>query len=83
MNTVLIVAIVFGSMVALAALVCGTILALVKTRRTGLTPTGRKAQADEAAVIQELYRGLSRMEKRVEALETILMEGQGKDGYRQ
>lgn len=83
MNTVLIVAIVFGSMVALAALVCGTILALVKTRRSGLTPAGRKAQSDEAAVIQELYRGLSRMEKRVEALETILMEGQGKDGYRQ
>ena len=83
MNTVFIVAIVFGSMVALAALVCGTVLALVKTRRSGLTAAGRKAQTDEAAVIQELYRGLSRMEKRVEALETILMEGQGKDGYRQ
>ena len=55
---------------------------MIKTRRDGLSPAGRKAQSDEAAVIQEIYRGLSRMEKRIEALETILMEGQGKDGYR-
>jgi phage shock protein B len=81
MNTVIAVAIVFGSIVTMVALVCGTILALVKARREGLSPSGRKARADEAAVIQELYQGLARMEKRVEALETILMEGQGKDGY--
>lgn len=83
MNTVVIVAIVFGSIVAMAALVCGTVLAMVKARREGLSASGRKARSDEAEVIQELYRGLSRMEKRIEALETILMEGQGKDGYTQ
>lgn len=81
MHTVVIVAIVFGSILALAALVCGTVLAMIKTRREGLSPTGEKAQSEEAAVIQELYRGLTRMEERIEALETILMEGQGKDGY--
>jgi phage shock protein B len=83
MHTVVIVAIVFGSIVALAALVCGTVLAMIKTRREGLSTGGKKARSDEAALIQELYQGLSRMEKRIEALETILMEGQGKDGYKQ
>lgn len=29
---------------------------------------------DETATIQELHRGLTRMEKRIEALETLLME---------
>ncbi|MBB5349160.1 phage-shock protein [Desulfoprunum benzoelyticum] len=81
MNTVIAVAIVFGSIVMMVALVCGTVLTLVKARREGLSPSGRKARTDEAAVIQELYQGLARMEKRVEALETILMESQGKDGY--
>lgn len=83
MHTVVIVAIVFGSLVTLAALACGTVLAMIKTRREGLSPAGRKARSDEAALIQEIYQGLARMEKRIEALETILMEGQGKDGYKQ
>ena len=81
MYTVVVIAIVFGSILALAAMVCGTVLAMIKARREGLSPTGKKAQSEEAAVIQELYRGLTRMEERIEALETILMEGQGKDGY--
>jgi phage shock protein B len=80
MNTVIAVAIVFGSIVTLVALVCGTVVLLVKARREGLSPSHRQQRSDEAAVIQELYQGLARMEKRVEALETILMEGQGKDG---
>lgn len=80
MNTVIAVAIVFGSIVTLVALVCGTVLLLIKFRREGLSPSRRQQRSDEAAVIQELYQGLARMEKRVEALETILMEGQGKDG---
>lgn len=80
MNSVIIVAIVFGSILTFAAIVCGTILAIVKMRRSGLTRGDRKTQTDEAKVIQEIYQGLSRMEERIETLETILMEGQEKDG---
>lgn len=73
MSTVLIVAIVFGSILTFAALVCGTILAIVKMRSSNLSK-GRGGASEEARIIQELYQGLSAMEKRIETLETILMD---------
>lgn len=81
MNTVIIVAIVFGSLLAFAALVCGTILAIVKLRNSGLSGHGRNSQSEEARIIQEIYQGLSHMEERIDALETILMDGQDKKGH--
>jgi phage shock protein B len=81
MNTVIVVAIVFGSILSIAALICGTILAIVRMRSSGLTGGGRRAQSDEARIIQELYQGLSRMEERIEALETILMDSKHDKGH--
>lgn len=78
MTSVLIVAIIFGSILTFVAMVCGTVLAIVKTRRSGLSCGSRKDQSEEARVIQEIYQGLSKMEKRIDALETILMEKQDK-----
>jgi phage shock protein B len=72
MLSVIIVSIVFGSILALAALICGTILIIVKTRRHRSPPGANNS--DEARVIQEIYQGLERMEERIEALETILNE---------
>lgn len=37
-------------------------------------PEPRQAHADEVRLIQELHRGFARMEERVEALETILLD---------
>lgn len=74
MNPVIIVAIVFGSLVTLAGLLCGTVLVIMKMRQSN--PIRSKQNlSDEAMMIQELYRGLERMEQRIEALETILMDG--------
>lgn len=73
----IIVSIIFGSIVALAALICGTILIIVKSR--GKYNTGHGANNEEAEVIQELYRGLEKMERRIESLETILMDNRKKD----
>ena len=81
MNTVIIVAIVFGSILTFAALVCGTVLAIVKMRNSGLSKGGRGSQSDEARIIQEIYQGLSHMEQRIDALETILMDRQKQKGY--
>lgn len=78
MTSVLIVAIIFGSVLTFVAIVCGTVLAIVKTRRSGLTGGSGKNQSEEARVIQEIYQGLSRMEKRIDTLETILMDKQDK-----
>jgi phage shock protein B len=74
MNPVIIVAIVFGSLVTLAGLLCGTVLVIMKMRQSN--PIRSKQNlSDETMMIQELYRGLEKMEQRIEALETILMDG--------
>lgn len=72
MFTIISVSIIFGSIVALAALICGTILIIVKSRsRSGAAGAGN---SEEAELIQEIYRGLEKLEKRIEALETILTD---------
>ncbi|NLW49591.1 MAG: phage-shock protein [Candidatus Brocadiaceae bacterium] len=40
---------------------------------------GRRDTADETRMIQEIYSGLRKMEERVEALETLLLESEGKE----
>ncbi len=74
MHAVFIVAIVFGSAVILAGLLCGTILVIIRMRQSGSGKASQGSQ-DEALMVQELYRGLEKMEQRIEALETILMDG--------
>jgi len=71
MNHVLIVAIVFGCVVLIPAIIGGTILLSIKLLKG---KTSRKDQADDSKVVQEIYQGLSQMEERVEALETILLD---------
>ena len=79
MNHVLIVAIVFGSVVLVPAIIGGTILLSIKLLKGR---TSRKDQVDDSKVVQEIYQGLSRMEERVEALETILLD-RDKRGFQQ
>ena len=74
MHAVLIVAIVFGSVVTLAGLLCVTILVIIRMRQSSSSKTSQGSQ-DEVMMVQELYRGLEKMEQRIEALETILMDG--------
>ena len=74
MHTVLIVAIVFGSILLALAIVGGTILMAMRLKHGGVSREGKERSKDEARMIQEIYQGLGRMEKRVEALETILMD---------
>ncbi len=79
MFNIVIVAIVFGSIIALATLICGTVLIIVKSRSNNCSRGA--TDSEEAKVIQEIYQGLEKMEERIESLETILMDGQEKDGY--
>ena len=79
MGTIIIVALVFGSLLAVAALICGTILLIIKTRDSRITEG--KTRSEEAMIIQEIYQGLSKMEQRIESLETILMDSQEKDRH--
>lgn len=65
-------ALIGGPLFVLGVLFC---LALLGWRLLGNEPAapGRKAAADESRMTQEIYHGLSRVEERVEALETILL----------
>ena len=79
MHAVLIVAIVFGGSVLVLAIIGSTILMAIKILKGGLSRKGQKVQTEEARMIQEIYQGLSRMEARVEALETIILDRERKD----
>ena len=51
-----------------------TILMAIKMIRGGFSRKNQQFQANEAKMIQEIYQGLLRMEERVEALETIILD---------
>ncbi len=56
------------------------IIGIIRTAKTGgISKKDRQAHTDETRMIQDIYNGLSKMDKRVEALETILIERQKKD----
>ena len=78
MKEALIVAIVFGSFVLIPAVIGGTIVISIKLLKGGAS---RKNQAEDSKIIQEIYQGLSRMEERVEALETILLDREKRDHH--
>jgi phage shock protein B len=80
MHQVLITAIVFGSIIIALAIVPVTILYAIKIIKGGLSDNRRGLADQEAKMIQEIYHGLNLMEERVEALETLLLEKEKKDG---
>jgi phage shock protein B len=79
MNVVMGLVVIFGGSVLALAIVGGTILMIIKILKGGLSRTDQKAQAEDAKMVQEIYEGLSSMEKRVESLETIILDRKGKD----
>ena len=79
MNVILILVIIFGCSVLALAIIGGTILMAIKILKGGLSRTDQKAQAEEAKMVQEIYDGLSRMEQRLESLETIILDRKGKE----
>ena len=79
MPAVFIVAIVIGGIILALAIIGSTVLMAIKILKGGLSGKGQRLQAEEARMIQEIYQGLSRMQERVEALETIILERKRKD----
>jgi phage shock protein B len=79
MPAVFIVAIVIGGIILALAIIGSTVLMAIKILKGELSRKGQRLQAEEARMIQEIYQGLSRMQERVEALETIILERKRKD----
>ena len=79
MHNVLIVAITFGSIIIALAIIPVTILFAIKIIKGRVPGKNRGLADEETRMIQEIYHGLTRMEERVEALETLLLEKERKD----
>ncbi len=79
MNMVAIIAIIFGGSILALAIIGSTILIAIKLFKGGASRKGQKLETEEARIIQEIYQGLSKMEKRLEALETIILDKGRKD----
>jgi phage shock protein B len=74
MQVTLMLAIIFGGIVLALAIIGSTVLMGLKIIRGGVSRKSRKIQSDETRMIQEIFQGLSHMEKRVETLETIILD---------
>ena len=74
MEGAFIVAIVFGSIVLALAVVGTTILMAIRIIRGGVSRKQQSQELEETRMIQEMFQKLSRMETRIEALETILLD---------
>lgn len=80
MTGALIVGICIGGIILFIGTLGLILIGIIRASRSGgLSQKEKQTQAEEAKMIQDIYRGLSRMEERVEALETILIERQRKD----
>ncbi|RJQ65742.1 MAG: phage-shock protein [Desulfobacteraceae bacterium] len=74
MEGVFIVAMVLGGIVLALAVIGGTILMAIKIIRGDFSGGYGQQTADEARMVQEIYQGMSRLEERLESLETILLD---------
>lgn len=69
-----------GGAILLLATIGLIIIGIIRAAKTGgISKSERTAHAEETKMIQDLFNGLSRMEERVEALETILIERRKKE----
>ncbi len=73
----LVIMLVFA--IPLVAIVGGILWAIVKLLKGGGSGRSKERDEEEARLMQEMCQGLEKMEKRVEALETILLDREGKD----
>ena len=70
-NIVEVIAVIGGVAVVIFGIIAWTVVTLVRGR--GTTQPAR-ALEDESRMLQEMYHGLSKMEQRIETLETLLLE---------
>jgi len=69
-----------GGAILLIATLGLILIGIIRAAKTGgISKKDKQTHADETKMIQDIFNGLSKMEERIEALETILIERQRKD----
>lgn len=79
MDVVQVLTVIFGGSIVAIVIIGAIVLLAIRILKGSRGRGGEGTSADEARVIQEIYQGLSRMEERVEALETILLDQDRKE----
>ena len=80
MHGATIIGIAMGGFILFLTTVGLIVIGIIRAAKTGgISKKDRKIHDEETQMIQDIYHGLSKMEERVEALETILIERQRKD----
>lgn len=59
--------------IAILGIIFGSITSIVKSRNESRAKNGAGLSDEETRIMQELYTSLQKMEKRIEALETIII----------
>ncbi len=81
MHGVLVVTVVFSGIILALSVVGGTFLMALKILKEGVSGKSKGLKNEEVLMIQELHKGFQKMEKRIEVLETILLERENNRKY--
>jgi phage shock protein B len=80
MHGAIIVGICIGGAILLIATLGLILIGIIRAAKTGgISKKDKQTHADETKMIQDIFNGLSKMEERIESLETILIERQKKN----
>lgn len=67
-----------GTLIPIVMFICGTLIAITAILKGKSPPRDNPESKEEAQTIQELYRQCTRLADRIEALETIILDREGK-----
>lgn len=80
MHGIMSVGFFIGGAILLIATLGLVLIGIIRAAKTGgISKKDRQTHAEETKMIQDIFSGLSKMEERIETLETILIERQRKD----
>lgn len=67
-----------GTLIPIVMFICGTLIAITAILKGKSPPRDNPESKEEAQTIQELYKQCNRLADRIEALETIILDREGK-----
>lgn len=74
--------VVMAGAIVVSVVVAGVVILVGRAGGGGLSSARRAKEAEDARLVQEIYQGLTRLEERVESLETLLLDGGERDAER-
>jgi phage shock protein B len=74
-----VLSVVMVFLIPLVLIVCGSIVLVLGMLTRGRRSRNGAGSEEETRMIQEIYSGLGKLEERIEALETLILDSERKD----